>query len=281
MQVKHETVDLHTHTNASDGKLSPKALYALAKEKGLKALAITDHDTLDGVRVLLDSPHDNVTEIIAGVEMSVSFEPVMHVLGLFTDINNESLSQMLTKTCNKKKKLLVRAIQLLRKRGIDFGMAELKAGTIVSINGLIKHLTEKELFSSAEEGKAFFEELHTEWMNTLPKPKECFEAIHRAGGIAILAHPLFLGLTNDELRKLIVELKGIGLDGIEIIHPEQEKEYRDFLYEVAKENELLMSGGSDFHGKPGQFLLAEAGSEMQVDYDTVLRMKEKARGYRR
>lgn len=280
MVNNYKVADLHIHTTASDGNTSPVELVNMARENGLYAVAITDHDILQGVKDVLNGGIDYGIELISGVEVSVSFEPIMHVLGLFVDSDNEELNHILAKTCNKKKKLLAQAIQTMSRNGIEINMMEIKKRKISSLNGLIKYMLELNIISSVDEGKTFFGSLYSEWKSELPDPEKCFEMIHRAGGVVILAHPLFLGISNEDLKTLLLQLKRIGLDGIEINHPDQSEEYRNMLRGYAEELDFLTSGGSDYHGKNNHAPLSTPDSNTVVPYEVVEKMKRKIESYK-
>ena len=280
MERIRKIADLHTHTTASDGNVTPIELVNMAHRNGLSALAITDHDTLQGIKEILRDDIDYGIELIVGVEISVSFEPIMHVLALFVDPDNEELDYMLAKTRNKKKKLLAQAFRILSKNGIGISMSEVKNRKILSVSGLINYMLELNVISSIDEGKTLFGNLYSEWKNELPSPKKCFETIHRANGVAILAHPLFLGLNSEDLKNLLYQLKEIGLDGIEINHPEQSEEYRNMLRKYVKELYLLASGGSDYHGKSNHISLSTPDFCTGVPYENVENMKKQIASYK-
>lgn len=280
MGNNNKIADLHTHTTASDGNTPPIELVKMARENGLFAVAITDHDTLQGIKDVLNEDNDYGIELIPGVEVSVSFEPIMHVLGLFVDYGNEEFNHILVKTCNKKKRLLAQSFRTLSKNGIEINMTEIKKRKISSLSGLIKYMVELNVISSVDEGKLFFGNIYSEWKSELPNPEKCFEAIHRAGGVAILAHPLFLGLNKEDLKTLLLQLKRMGLDGIEINHPDQSEEYRNMLRGYAQELCFLTSGGSDYHGKPNHAPLSTPDSDTVVPYEVVEKIKRKIARYK-
>lgn len=277
---KIRIADLHTHTTASSSNLTPGELVKLAKKNGLYALAITDNDTLKGIKELMDAGENFGIELIPGVEMSVSSDPDMQILGLFVDPNNEELNRILDNTQDQKQRFLARAIKQLEKHEVRVDMAEIIKRKISSINELIDYLTEIKVFATASEGRAFFGRLYFEWKCELPSPQKCFETIHRADGLAILAYPLVLGLNDDDLKNLLLQLKKKGLDGIEVNHPGHSEEYKEMLVGYARELDLLVSGGSDFGRKPYIDELPVADIKTGVAYELVEEMKRQIAGYK-
>lgn len=274
--------DLHTHTTASDGKDEPIKLVEMAKKNKLSALAITDHDTVLGIKSILDDEIDYGIELIAGVEVSVDFNPIMHILGLFVDVENEQFNEMLSKICRARQYLIVQAFRRLSSKDIKLNLQDvMKKGKILSVNDLAEYLVREKFFSRRDEVDIFFEELWREWRNALPTPKTCIDMIHQANGVAILAHPVILELSNEDLKKLLLELKSLGLDGIEINHPNHSDSYKKMLRELATEMDLLVSGGSDYHGKPNSTLLSNINSDTVVSYEDIIKMKKRIEGCRK
>lgn len=274
--------DLHTHTTASDGMIEPIELIEMAKNNKLYALAITDHDTVWGIKIILDNKIDYGIQLITGVEVSVDFNPIMHILGLFVDIENEQFNEMLSKTCRARKYLIVQAFRMLSQKGIKLNLQDvMKKEKILSVNDLSEYLVREKIFPCRDEVDTFFEELWSKWRNALPTPRACIDIIHQANGVAILAHPIILELSDEELKKLLLELKSLGLDGIEINHPYQSNSYRKMLREFATEMDLLVSGGSDYHGKPNRAPLSNTNSDTVVSYEDITKMKKRIEGRRK
>lgn len=140
--------DFHTHTNASDGMVEPIVLIEMAKKNKLYALAITDHDTVLGIKRVLTNKNDSGIELIAGVEVSVAFDPIMHMLGLFVDVENKQFIDMLNKICRSRKYLLVRAFGMLNQKGINLNLQDvMKKEKILSVNDLSDYLVQEKIFS--------------------------------------------------------------------------------------------------------------------------------------
>ncbi len=258
------TIDLHTHTTASDGDQSPIDLVTLASNGGLTAIAITDHDTTAGI-----SP-DAVAlggqlgvEVIAGIELSVEFSGgQLHLLGYFIDPSSPILLTRLTLLQDNRIRRNERIVEKLRDLGIDITLNEIRAaagGDVVGRPHFAKVLIQKGVVSTMQE--AFDKYIADGALAHVPKdkltPTEAINLIHAAGGKAVLAHPNNLKRSPAETEQEILRLKEYGLDGIEARYsrhtPEDTSRYLDMAARLA----LLTSGGSDFHGptvKPTVFL---------------------------
>ena len=269
-------IDLHTHTIASDGILSPKELVDLAIQNKLKVIAITDHDTIAGVNGAVEYSKDKNIQIISGIEIGCDeFEKGyldVHIVGLFVDYKNKELEKLvekLNKAREIQKKLIIKKLNEL---GYEITFEELKKeakGTfgrphIARI--LIKKYPEK--FSEIKE---VFEELLERYgkayvIREKPKIKEAIGIIKNAGGFAILAHP---GVFNKkDLPELIEYFIKCGGEGIEADYPydkiymfaqDQSLAMDKYIRKIAKEKKLFISGGSDFHDKKRKTYLGEHG----------------------
>lgn len=246
-------IDLHVHTNFSDGTYSPEDVVELAKGKGLFAIAITDHDTTDGVKIALKKGQEIGLKVISGVEISADFEIEMHILGLFIDVDNKTLQNRLKMLEMFRKERNPKIIEKLRKMGYDISMEdveEVASGDVIGRPHIARVLVQKGYFDST---KAVFENLlgfgkPAYVKKEKLKPYEAIEAIKEANGLAILAHPHKYLYLEEGPENIFEELKEYGLDGLEVYHSDHtDKETRELL-EIAKKLDLIVSGGSDFHG---------------------------------
>ena len=234
--------DLHTHTNFSDGSYSPEELVTAAKKIGLHYLAITDHDTVDGVRHLYENglyPGRGVN-IIPGVELSANHpEKDIHIVGYNIDIYNEALSELIDKIIESRWERFSEIINILQNQSYNIREADVLkiAGTSHSIGRahIARTLVKIGAFKSVREA---FEKM-------LGKGKD---VIHQAGGVAILAHPKLIGDDN------LVEELCKKLDGLEVYYPYHKPEETQHYYFLAKKYNLLITGGSDFHGASSRFV---------------------------
>lgn len=249
-------IDLHTHSIYSDGTYTPAQLVAYAKERGLSALSLTDHDTIDGLDEARQQADKLSMYFINGVEINsccyVNSKKInIHVLGyLFSPNEIRPYMQQLKNRRNEHNQAVINALQALEVN-IDYTDLNNKAKntTITNLhfakalvqNGYAKDIKEALVKYLHKGGVA-----HVEYCN--PPFSEVAQNIHNAGGIVSLAHPAEYPITNIEKEDLIYALTSAGLDGIECIHPSQDTLFAQTLMKLARQNFLLKTGGSDFHG---------------------------------
>lgn len=248
-------IDLHSHSTHSDGTLTPSELLILAKEKGIEYFAITDHDDIEGSKNLIESKHDGIT-IYSGVELNAKVDKgQMHILGYNIDLYNEELNNRLKELKeNSKHNIMLYVNQL--KEDFNIELPQKDIDEILNREGnigrpLLALLLIKYGYVSTV-AEAFDKYLrddkvrnHKMWITK----EECINLILNAGGIPVLAHPFTLKLTDEELHKEIKTLVGLGLKGIEIVHSNGNEEQREYYKQLAKEFNLITTGGTDYHGK--------------------------------
>lgn len=253
-------IDLHAHTRASDGELTSEALIDLAISKGIKAIAITDHDTVDGLDSAIEYAKDKEIIFIPGIELEADIKNgQMHILGLFIQHHEHNFVNKLeyiSKTRSNRNDLF---IEELNKMGFEICLEDLKQvsnGKTIGKPHFARVFLNKGYIKTKDE--MFDKYLNKPPFSELKKspygPKDIIRMIKEANGIAILAHPQSLKLNDNELKKKIRELKEYGLDGIECYHSKQTKEEMIKYKKIANELDLLITKGSDFHGptiKPG------------------------------
>jgi len=247
-------MDLHTHTIYSDGDKTPKQIIEMAKELGITTIAITDHDMIEGIKTLTESDLEGIN-FIPGIEMSAKVSKGrMHILGYGIDVNNIYLNQQLNNRIDIQNMLLYEEY-LKMLFNINFSKEEIeeifsKPGNIGRPdlgNLLIKH------GYAVDQDEAFDKYLNPVMEACRNKKfsytkEECINMIIEAGGIPVLAHPISLKLSEEELIDEIKYLKEIGLMGIETRHIHHSPQYTSMLEEIAKKLDLLTTGGSDYHG---------------------------------
>lgn len=247
-------IDLHTHSTASDGTYSPAELVRLAKEVGLSALALTDHDTVEGLKEALAEARELGMTFVPGVEISVKFEGPghCHILGYFVDPDSSVLTEtldLLQKARGERNRKMVARLQAL---GVDITLEELEelAEGEIGRPHFATLLVKKGVVKSVEE--AFERYLRKGAPAYVPKARltaeEAFSAIKSAGGLVVLAHPIHLRLSPEDLDRYVAELKTLGLDGIEAYYTEHSREFTALCLEMAGRYDLVPTGGSDFHG---------------------------------
>ena len=249
--------DLHTHTNFSDGSYSPETLVAAAKKIGLHYLGITDHDTVDGVRHLYENglyPGRGVN-IIPGVELSANHPTRdIHIVGYNIDIYNEALLEMIDKIIEARWERFSEIIRILQRKKYNIREADVLkiAGTSRSIGRahIARTLVKIGAFKSVREAfdKMLGKGCPAYVPRYLPEVDEVIDAIHQAGGTATLAHPKLVG--DDELVEELCK----KLDGLEVYYPCHKPEDTQHYFLMAKEYNLLITGGSDFHGTSSRFV---------------------------
>jgi predicted metal-dependent phosphoesterase TrpH len=257
-------VDLHAHTTASDGSLPPAALVALAQEKGLKAVGVTDHDTIAGWDEAIAAGEKLEIEIVPGVELSTSYEGGrFHLLGYF--VNPESkLAQVLIEIQRERGNRNTIIFENLAKLGVPLEEAEVRkfAGREEGELGrphFARAMVERGYVASTQE--AFDKYLADGAPGYAPKkvltPQEAIGLIHDAGGMAVWAHPPHRKkISYDELEERLRDWISWGLDGLEIYYSKYTEEDTTWTRAMAEKYNLIGSGGSDFHGvsKPDVFL---------------------------
>ena len=254
-------IDMHTHTNYSDGDLSPQELIRLAINKNIGTLAITDHDTIEGIKKVNRMDNlilDSGIEIVNGIELSAKVDKgLMHILGYGIDLYNEELNKkMIDLRDNSINSVLSVMEQIKRDYGIRFNYDDIKELVNANHNlgrpDLAKLCIKYGYASTVSE--AFDKYLVDAYNKTRQNGKglkyqECLELITNCGGIPVLAHPKSLKLSEKEFLILLKDMINGGLKGIEVYHSSHSKEEMDYYHKIANKYDLLISGGSDFHGK--------------------------------
>ncbi|MGQ9687958.1 MAG: PHP domain-containing protein [Desulfobaccales bacterium] len=275
-------VDLHTHSTASDGSFSPRELVRLARERGLEALALTDHDTVDGLAEALAAGEDFGLEVIPGVEISARHPTgSMHILGLFLDYHSGTLADRLAVLKQARQDRNPQIIAKLNKLGIPLTMEEvirLSGGGQVGRPHIAQALYQSGYVPSLQE--AFDKYLGNNGLAYVSKfrfpPEEALAMIREAKGVPVLAHPFTLGLqTADALRSFLKDLQKLGLAGLECYYPEHSPAQEALYLSLARELGLLVTGGSDFHGqaKP-EVSLGRVNCQPRLVYDLVVALKQ-------
>ncbi len=255
-------IDLHVHSNASDGTFSPSELVYLAKKEGILALAITDHDTISGLKEGYKTALEENLPFLCGVEISVKIDGPghFHLLGYFLTPELNELEEVLTKLKIARNERNIKMIEKLRSLKIDITLEELMKNVKGEIGRphIAKLLVKKGVVKTFEE--AFEKYLKKGAPAYVPKallsPEEAIKIILKAKGVPVMAHPFTLNLPPLKLKNYLLKLKEVGLQGVEAYYPEHTPQYTKFLIECAQELGLLVTGGSDFHGenKPHLFL---------------------------
>ncbi|MBE7019728.1 MAG: PHP domain-containing protein [Ruminococcaceae bacterium] len=246
-------VDLHTHTTNSDGSLTPRELVKLAKEQGFSAIAVTDHDTVDGVFEAMQAGNEFGIETIPGIELSCNYERELHIIGLFIDPNYPPLVEKLKELAKNREKRNQKTLEILNSLGMPITVEEVKqiaTGNIWGRAHFAKLLCDKGYVASVKEGfQKYLGHGRVAHVNEdRIEPEDAISLIRAAGGVPILAHMHYLKLSEEDLRNLLIRFQKSGLAGAEVIYTEYTPEQTKLYTELVEELGLLKSGGSDFHG---------------------------------
>jgi len=248
-------IDLHAHSIFSDGTNTPEELIALAEQGGLAALALTDHDTTDGLERFIAAGAGSPVQTVTGIELSAEFgEVTLHILGLLFDPANPDLQIALRWVREGRTERNVQILEKLNRLGYNLTHDDVRKHSSDDLIG-------RPHFAAALIEKGHFKHKDKIFKQLLGKgkaayvdrrrlsPEACVELIRKAGGVAVIAHPGQMKLTARSLRRLVKKLKEHGLGGLEVWHPTH-KEYQTASFlRICEEFDLAATGGSDFHGK--------------------------------
>jgi len=279
--LEEAPIDLHVHTTLSDGTLTPREVVRAARRVGLRAVAITDHDTLRGNQEAIEEGKILGVEVVPGVEVSADFQGgTMHILGYYVDLNCDSLVEVLEKIENARHKRNEEILDKLRHLGMPLDYEEIKAVASEGPVGrphIARALLEKNYVTSLREafdrylkkgGPAYAERLRF-------SETEAIRSICNAGGIAVLAHPSSLNCGDAESLSTIIErMVSVGLQGVEAYYPSHSTAMQHTCESLAAQYGLLVTGGTDFHGaiSPGNELGVGYG-DLFVPYSLLEEMK--------
>jgi predicted metal-dependent phosphoesterase TrpH len=247
-------IDLHLHTTHSDGSLPPADVLTLAGKTGVTALAITDHDIVNGIPEAMDVGERLGIEVIPGVEISSRYgDGELHILGYFIDWKDAELNRRLATLRNSRHDRNPRIIEKLNELGLAVTYDEVRAlaGTeSVGRPHIARVLMSKGYVASAKEAfDRYLSEGAAAYVpRDLPAPAEAITWIRAARGVAVLAHPTWVKESAEGLYRLCDKLKGEGLGGIEVHYSTHTAQQTAEYLNIAKRLDLLVTGGSDFHG---------------------------------
>ena len=264
--------DLHTHSTASDGQYTPSELVQLAKKRGLEVLALTDHDTVDGLGEAVQAGKEAGLRIIQGIELAAAEYPTFHILGYNFDPTSPALAALCHKLKEGRDQRASKMIGYLRGKGVVLSLQEIEAlagGHIVGrphfAQALVRHgyvSNNREAFERFLDTEEFYQQVER------PKPtaQTCVETIKAAGGKVSLAHPYQIGVKDTVLEEIIQNLTLCGLDAIECFYPKYTPEQQVFYLNMAERYGLHITGGSDFHGERVKPDIQMAGLELELDW---------------
>jgi predicted metal-dependent phosphoesterase TrpH len=257
-------IDLHTHTNCSDGTDSPRELVNKAIVQGLEVLGISDHDTTSSWKEATESLRGSL-KLALGSEISclTSDGISVHMLGLLFDPQHQEMQQVLEETRDGRLPRMRKMIEKMRADGMDISIEDVEQampkGATMGRPHLADALVAKKIVKSRDE--AFVDLLHNESRfyvsHAAPTPVEAIKLIRRAGGVAVIAHPFASHRGQILKAQDFSDLVGAGLNGIEVDHRDQNPDERAMLRTIARDLDLVITGSSDYHGTGKLNSLAE------------------------
>lgn len=275
-------IDLHVHTTASDGTCTPRETVSLAAEAGLKAVAVTDHDTAEAHPEARAAAEALGVEFVPGVEISTRYGVAVHILGYYIDPEEAGMRALLDWIVEDRAARNKKMCALMEADGLPIHYEEMTArfGGVIGRPNFGQMLVELGLAESVKD--AFDRYIEKGRRYYLPRTilpiEKAVEAIVRSGGVAVLAHPFQYRKNDDELRELICHCMDHGLGGLECRYSGYDAEKTAYLEGLAEEYGLFKTGGSDFHGanKPNIRIGAGIGGELDVPYAWLMRLKKAA-----
>ena len=273
-------IDLHTHSVKSDGGMLPGEVVETAKNAGLSAISLTDHDVIDGVAEAMARGKELGVEVIPGIELSAKFKTETHVLGYFIDLENPGFLEKLEEIKRVRMQRNYDTAENLQKIGFPVTVEdamELAPNGIVGRAHFARVMANRGYVASVKEAFDLYLANGKPGYSTLQllTPRDAVELIKSAGGMAFLAHLHLTRLEGQALYDFVADLKDAGMDGIEGYYteytPEMEAEYQN----LAKKMDLLISGGTDFHGamKP-HISIGKGLGNLAIPYSVLEQMKE-------
>ncbi len=279
-------IDLHVHSNISDGTLTPSEVVRHAAEHSLAAIALTDHDCIGGIAEAFHeagqlSENGTEIEIIPGVEISADYKNRdIHILGLFIDPQNPALTAALAAAIHSRDVRNEKMVRNLQNAGLDITLQDLvfdNPNTVITRAHFARHLIDRGYVRSREEAFRRYLDSTTPYYvrREYMTPQAAIELIAGAGGIPVLAHPLLYHLTPSEVTTLVSRLKDAGLQGIETIYSANTGTDEAFVRQLASRFKLLITGGSDFHGanKPDIEIGIGRGN-LRIPYELLTRLAD-------
>lgn len=264
------------HTFYSDGTRSTDDLVRMAREAGLRAISLTDHDTVEGVDEITEKAAASGIEVLPGVELSTNFDGVdLHLLGYCMDHHDPEFRKALDTFRSERQDRAQRIVDRLRELGLEISMEavrEVAGDAVLGRPHIARALTKLGIVSDVEDafqryigpGKPGYVEKYK--FHTL----EAIQVIQKAGGLAVLAHP---GTAKDPA--VVEKVVEAGVDGLEINHPRNSEEDEDRCRRLVEQNGLVETGGSDFHGDPDRPGEAAVG-ERSISYQLVEELKRRS-----
>lgn len=279
----NKLIDLHTHSTYSDGTFTPEELMYHAKQAGLSAIALTDHDTISGISKARPVAQSLGLELVPGVELSTDYEhQEVHILGYYVDETNTKFLSKLKEFIDGRDKRNQKMVRLLQQEGFNISLETLYEnypGSVITRAHFAKYLVENGFVKDRK--TVFSKYLGDNCRCYVPREKitpfEAIKLIQLGGGLAFFAHPVLCHMNHELLRSFTLQLKDAGLAGLEAVYSMNTPGDEKNMIKLAQECDLLISGGSDFHGgnKP-HISLGTGRGNLRISYDILAQIKAKA-----
>ena len=252
-------IDLHIHTTASDGKLTPEEIVVRAEEKEFQVIAITDHDSIAGVEEAIRAGGKIGIKVIPAIEISTAWQGGrVHMLGYGIDVKNKVLAKELEKFRKERKRRAKKIAEKLTKLGFKIHFSDIIEGAHDSIgrphvaDTVLTHPENRALLKEKMDRGKFIEKYLIEGKPAfVPKKKintlRSIKLIHQVGGQAVWAHPAYYTKSRQKINQILKEFKRAGLDGLEVFYRDHTKEDVKLLHALAQKFNLCQTAGSDFH----------------------------------
>ena len=269
-------IDLHLHTTASDGASTPRELVEKCVELGLEVISVTDHDNTTSVKKVKEIGEESGLKVVSGIEISTyRGEAEYHILGYFVDPENDALLGLTEAILDSRVERTHKMIEKLTEMGYPLEFADVKkyaTGVSLGRPHVARAMVEKGYIN--EIGEAFTEEFidgggkaYVEKKNILPV--EAIEVILRAGGVPVIAHPYIINHGEALDKEEITRLKNVGLKGVEVYQTKHNKKITKRYKKIAEELDLLITGGSDYHGENSPGILPGDQGITREEFDQL------------
>jgi len=272
-------IDLHTHSVMSDGSMTPAEIVRHAKAQGLAAVALTDHDSIDGVKEAMAEGERIGIEVVPAIEFSVKSKTEMHILGYYIDIENPEMLAALETIRQVRKLRTAETCQKLNALGFDVTVEEALAIAPAGIVGrahFAKLLADKGYTTSVKEGFELYLNNGKPAYSSMQflSRIEAVKLIKKAGGLSYVAHLHLCRFDDDYMIKILAQLRWNGLDGIEGYYTDYTPELQVKYMDMAKLLSLAISGGTDFHAEMKPHIQIGTGlGNMKIPYSVLEEMK--------
>lgn len=275
-------IDLHTHSTESDGTLTPEALIQLAADIGLSAIALTDHDTVGGLEKAEATAKALGIELVPGIELSTDYNGTeVHMLGFYVDNTNSAFLTKLQEFIHSRDVRNEKMAFLLQKEGFDITLEKLHQEypkSVITRAHFARYLVEHGFIKDRD--TVFRKYLGDNCRCYVPREKitpfEAIDLIRLGGGLSFFAHPVLCHMNHDRLRFFVRDLKEAGLTGMEAIYSMNTPGDERNMKKLANEFDLLISGGSDFHGENKPYIhLGTGKGNLRIPESILDHIKQK------